>query len=283
MLMSEVKEKTKLTRKAIEYYEEKGLIKPKRDENNYRIYSEEDVERLSKIYIYRKLGCSLDQIKEFFESESNSSLAEIIRGRQIESQLENVRVEALELLLKDVKIDEVKEQLDFIDRQETIYSKLMRVFPGYLGQLYFMSYKDFLNEKLEEDKVKYYEEYIEFLDSMPELPLTDEEKNLLEQSSKYISKLDIEKTNEEKMKAIENADEWLEKNEELISRYMSFKTSDLYLNNPIIKIQEKLRKYMEKTGYYEIGIPLLRKFSSSYDDYYKKLLKANDKFIDKKK
>ena len=283
MLMSEVKEKTKLTRKAIEYYEEKGLIKPKREENNYRIYSEEDVERLSKIYIYRKLGCSLDQIKELFESESNSSLAEIIRGREIESQLENARVEALKLLLNDANIDEVKEQLDFIDRQETICSKLMRVFPGYLGQLYFMSYKDFLNEKLEEDKVKYYEEYIEFLDSMPELPLTDEEKNLLEQSSKDISKLDMEKTNEEKMKAIENTDQWLKKNEELISQYMSFKTSDLYLNNPIVKIQEKLREHMENTGYYEVGIPLIRKFSSSYDDYYKKLLKANDKFIDKKK
>lgn len=283
MLMSEVKEKTKLTRKAIEYYEQKGLIKPKREENNYRIYSEEDVERLSKIYIYRKLGCSLDQIKELFESESNSSLAEIIRGREIESQLENARVEALKLLLNDANIDEVKEQLDFIDRQETICSKLMRVFPGYLGQLYFMSYKDFLNEKLEEDKVKYYEEYIEFLDSMPELPLTDEEKNLLEQSSKDISKLDIEKTNEEKMKAIENTDQWLKKNEELISQYMSFKTSDLYLNNPIVKIQEKLREHMENTGYYEVGIPLIRKFSSSYDDYYKKLLKANDKFIDKKK
>lgn len=281
--MSEVKEKTKLTRKAIEYYEEKGLIKPKREENNYRVYSQEDVEKLSEIYIYRKLGCSLDQIKELFNRESNSSLAEIIRGREIESQLENVRVEALKQLLNDANIDEVKEQLDFIDRQETIYSKLMRVFPGYLGQLYFMSYKNFLDEKLEEDKVKYYEEYIELLDSMPDLPLTDEEKNLLEQSSKDISKLDMEKTNEEKMKAIENTDEWLKKNEELISQYMSFKTSDLYMNNPIIKIQEKLREYMEKTGYYEVGIPLIRKFSSSYDDYYKKLLKANDKFIDKKK
>lgn len=281
--MSEVKEKTKLTRKAIEYYEEKGLIKPKREENNYRVYSQEDVEKLSEIYIYRKLGCSLDQIKELFKRESNSSLAEIIRGREIESQLENVRVEALKQLLNDANIDEVKEQLDFIDRQETIYSKLTRVFPGYLGQLYFMSYKNFLDEKLEEDKVKYYEEYLELLDSMPDLPLTDEEKNLLEQSSKDISKLDMEKTNEEKMKAIENTDEWLKKNEELISQYMSFKTSDLYMNNPIIKIQEKLREYMEKTGYYEVGIPLIRKFSSSYDDYYKKLLKANDKFIDKKK
>src|SRR5699024_4707311 len=197
MLMSEVRERTKLTRKAIEYYEEKGLIKPAREENNYRIYSKEDVKKLRDIYIYRKLGCSLDQIKEIFESKSNSSLAEIIRGREIESQLENARVEALKLLLNDANIDEVKEQLDFIDRQDTIYSKLMRVFPGYLGQLYFMSYKDFLNEKLEEDKVKYYEEYIEFLDSIPELPLTDEEKNLLEQSSKDISKLDMEKTNEE--------------------------------------------------------------------------------------
>ncbi|MCR8968750.1 MerR family DNA-binding transcriptional regulator [Facklamia sp. 7083-14-GEN3] len=37
MLMNEVREKTGLTRKAIEYYEEKGFITPERESNNYRI------------------------------------------------------------------------------------------------------------------------------------------------------------------------------------------------------------------------------------------------------
>ena len=44
MLMNEVRMKTDLTRKAIEYYEEKGFITPKREENNYRVYSENDVD-----------------------------------------------------------------------------------------------------------------------------------------------------------------------------------------------------------------------------------------------
>ena len=36
MLRNEIQKKTGLTRKAIEYYEEKGLINPKTVENGYR-------------------------------------------------------------------------------------------------------------------------------------------------------------------------------------------------------------------------------------------------------
>lgn len=40
MLRNEIQNKTGLTSKAIEYYEEKGLIKPLKLENGYRDYSE---------------------------------------------------------------------------------------------------------------------------------------------------------------------------------------------------------------------------------------------------
>lgn len=43
MLRNEIQEKTVLTRKAIEYYEEKGLIKPLKLENCYRDYSNQDL------------------------------------------------------------------------------------------------------------------------------------------------------------------------------------------------------------------------------------------------
>ncbi len=45
------------------------------------------------------------------------------------------------------------------------------------------------------------------------------------------------------------------------------------------QIQDKLQVYMKHNKYYEIAIPLMRKFSKSYDSYYKKLLKANEQYI----
>mgnify|MGYP000870507350 FL=1 len=39
MLRSEIQNKTGLTRKAIEYYEDKGLINPHRLENGYKSYN----------------------------------------------------------------------------------------------------------------------------------------------------------------------------------------------------------------------------------------------------
>lgn len=60
-------EKTGLTRKTIEYYEEKGFIPPEREENNYRIYSEKDMNILKKISIYRSLVCSIGEIREILK------------------------------------------------------------------------------------------------------------------------------------------------------------------------------------------------------------------------
>lgn len=278
--MKEVREQTGLTRKAIEYYEEKGFIAPEREENNYRVYSDEDVSILKKISIYRSLGCSIDEIREILKGRG-PSLAIIIRDREIKSQLENTRVETMKLLLNGTEVDKVKAQLDLIDQQETIYSKLLRAFPGYFGQVFFLSYKAFLGDKLEKDKVQYYEQYIEFLDNMPDFLLEENEKKALEEASKEITKFDLETVNQGKIEAIYNTDLWLEENKEMIENYKLLKKSDLYLNNPIYCIQEKMKKHMEDSGYYEKAVPLMRKFSPAYDDYYKKLLKANQKLLEK--
>ncbi|MGF3141394.1 hypothetical protein ACQV2S_01855 [Facklamia sp. P13064] len=208
-------------------------------------------------------------------------LATIIRDREIKSQLDNKRVEILKLLLEGLDINTLKEQLILIDQQESIYSKLVRVFPGYIGQIFFLSYKAFLTDTLKEDKIKYYEDYIEFLDTMPDFELDEDEKIAIDQASKTISLTDIEEVNEEKTKAIYNPDEWLEEKKEMLERYQSFKESSVYLNNPIYRIQEKMKKHMQDSGYYEKAIPLMRKFSPAYNDYYEELLAANQKLIDK--
>lgn len=177
--------------------------------------------------------------------------------------------------------EEVKERLDLIDQQETIYSKLMRAFPGYFGQIFFISYKPFLEDKLDEDKLKYYEQYIDFLDSMPDFELAEDEEIAIEKVSRDISKLDMETINKQKFEAIYNVEEWLEENKDMLKRYKLFKESDMYINNTIYLIQERIKKHMEDSGYYEKAITLMRKFSSTYDEYYKQLIEANQKLIDK--
>lgn len=63
MRIKEVEELTGITSKNIRFYEKEGLISPQRSENGYRDYSDEDIEILKSIKLYRKLDISLEDIK----------------------------------------------------------------------------------------------------------------------------------------------------------------------------------------------------------------------------
>ena len=63
MKINDVKKITGLTAKAIRLYESKGLINVSREENGYRNYSENDVEVLKKIKLFRRIGIAISDIK----------------------------------------------------------------------------------------------------------------------------------------------------------------------------------------------------------------------------
>lgn len=88
--------------------------------------------------------------------------------------------------------------------------------------------------------------------------------------------------NQAKLDAVENPKKWMKDNEDVISHYESYKNSEEYQNSMMKQIQDKLKNFMKEHQYYEIAIPLIRKFSKSYDDYYKKLLKANEEYLNNK-
>lgn len=61
-----------LSRSALIYYDKIGLLSPTgRSENNYRRYSEADVERLRSIMKYRDIGISLEDIEKMLNVENN--------------------------------------------------------------------------------------------------------------------------------------------------------------------------------------------------------------------
>ena len=69
MFIQELAQQTGVTPKTIRYYEAIGLLPPpERAENNYRIYSQETVDRLRFIAAVRTLDFSLADIATFWDS-----------------------------------------------------------------------------------------------------------------------------------------------------------------------------------------------------------------------
>lgn len=71
MKINELCEQIGLTKKAIYYYEEEGLIFPIRLDNNYREYTPLDFKKLKIIYALRESNFSIEEIKKIFNNEVN--------------------------------------------------------------------------------------------------------------------------------------------------------------------------------------------------------------------
>ena len=126
-----VEELVGITRKNIRFYEEQGLINPRRAENGYREYEEADVHRLMQVKLLRKLGVPIEEIRRVFDGKT--SLCDCLEHHQdeLERQKEGLtkmqtvsdqiiasRV-SLENLATESYLDQieqmVKEGMDFMD------------------------------------------------------------------------------------------------------------------------------------------------------------------------
>ncbi len=67
MRSSEAAERLGVTPSTIKYYEELGLLSPRRSSSNYREYVDDDLERVERIRHLRQLGFSLSAIREFLK------------------------------------------------------------------------------------------------------------------------------------------------------------------------------------------------------------------------
>lgn len=109
--IGEVAERTGVTQRTLRFYEEKGLVDPpERMDGGFRLYSEEDIERI--LYIKRLqelLGFTLSEIKEMVDAE------EILRhlsatfrpDRELPSRLRRL----------DQLTDALTRQLDVVDHK----------------------------------------------------------------------------------------------------------------------------------------------------------------------
>ena len=91
MTIKEVEQYLEVPRATVRFYEKEGLIRPERSGNGYRDYSEEDVERLRKIIVFRKLGMGLTDIEDVLDGAKPLSEAVAENIVNLEKQIEELK------------------------------------------------------------------------------------------------------------------------------------------------------------------------------------------------
>ncbi|WP_244169140.1 MULTISPECIES: MerR family transcriptional regulator [Paenibacillus] len=104
--IGKVRKITGVSARSIRYYEEKGLIKTSRQENNYREYDEKTIESINTIQLYLGLGLTTDQIRDIIFCRF---------PEQQEHKEKDVYCEEL-LLMYQSKMHEIDQQLDALTK-----------------------------------------------------------------------------------------------------------------------------------------------------------------------
>ena len=98
----------------------------------------------------------------------------------------------------------IQERLALLENEETIYERLERAFPGYFGMMIFSAYQPFLSEPLKESEILAYNEYINYLDSLPTFELSEEERDYIEKNTAGLGINELKDVNNAKIKAVED-------------------------------------------------------------------------------
>lgn len=230
MTVHEIANYTGITIRTLHYYDEIGLLRPSMvTESKYRIYSENDLDRLQQILFYREVGFSLKEIKEL--------LAASVYTRQ--EALEH----HLELLnLKKKHLDELIELV-----KETLSGKGI------------YSFSAFSNVEISELQQKYRDEIIERWGNTPEYnefsglfskksqkEQTKQWNDFLIYSQNFFERLAKYEMESPMLAAVQNmVREW----QEYISEYFYHCSNEMLLNlGELYEYEERFSAYINRFG-----------------------------------
>lgn len=145
MRIGEVAERTGLSISNIRFYEKKGLIGPNRDEESkYRNYTEEDLDVLNQIILYRKMDISVETIGNILEG--NCGIEQTLRQQieELEGKKQELQasIDLCEKIISDNAYDDmdVDYYLSYVKDEEAkgrVYGKLEEIVDDILDYTQF--------------------------------------------------------------------------------------------------------------------------------------------------
>lgn len=281
MFINEACKKCSLTKKAVEYYIDQGLIAPAVQENGYRVFSDRDIVRLKKISVLRGLGLSVVEIQKVF-AKQNISLNELLSQKLLEIKILQEKQQLMQELARTQDWEKVQEKLQQLQKKQSILERLRNAFPGYYGNYVCQHFSPYLGESVQtEDQQEAFDTIVAFLDSM-HLEIPDDLQEFYNEVTAVFDEAVCEKISFEVQDAVcdtERFVEFIETNREVIEGYMAFTQSEEYKKTQVYRLKETLKQFNSVSGYNDIFIPAMCRLSESYREYYTALQKANEKLL----
>lgn len=75
--LKDIIEITGVTKRTLHYYDEIGLLVPNKNDKNYRVYKQQDLEKLQKILILKSFDFDISKIKQYI-SYDNEQLRKLL-------------------------------------------------------------------------------------------------------------------------------------------------------------------------------------------------------------
>ena len=283
MLINEVCKKCSLTKKAVEYYRQQGLIVPAVQENGYRDFSERDVMALRKISVLRGLGLSVGEIRSILSETGagKETLARVSFRKAMEATVLQEKQKLISDLATKDNWEEAEERLCQLQKKEAVSERILNAFPGNYGRYICMHFATYLDGPVvTKEQQEAYETVISFLDGV-DFRLPDNLQKYLDEAMAHFDEGLVGKVTEGMDAMVSDTEKYIAENQEFIESWIAYKKSEAYRNSPTFLLEEAMRQFHSASGYNEIFIPAMCRLSNSYREYYEAMQRANEKFLQK--
>lgn len=94
----ELSERFNISKRSLQFYDKKGLLKPAYIKHNgYRVYTEEEVERLKLIVILKRMNLSLKDIRLLLEEDKSLKAIRLMVEQKIEEGERDIKIQQQQL------------------------------------------------------------------------------------------------------------------------------------------------------------------------------------------
>lgn len=270
MLLNEIIEEVGMTKRAVKYYEEKGLLTVQKDSNGYRNYTDQDVEILKRISVYRKLGIGIKDIQRILSDEDESILLSIYQEKLNEHKLRDEEIKALREFIDDRDATKANELIDY----HTVENAIETLLPGEWGNYFRQHFKPFLYVRIKtEEQKQALKNILTYCDETTlKIPF------MMKLGGKISRFIPFEtKTAEEMISYYRDMDESrYEVLKEQVMKGVKIKNG-IMKYHPAFVAQRKMMRELQNKGYNDIFIPNLKALSPQYAEYKNVMDKVNDR------
>lgn len=278
MKINEVAKKTGLTKKAIRYYEEKGLITVDvNEENGYKLYSDKNMEDLQAIAFLRNMDMPVMQIKEYLLAPDQREIILQEHLGHIQQQMSHLDI--ITDMIHQLMVQNTGDYSGLNKRlmahqqqgPDYVLKQLANLFPGVFGKYIVIHFGSFLNTPLDsEEKKKAFDNLVSYLDDSAPIILPDDMQAYLEDVDTDELIKNYTHINENLLEiARMDAKDAKEKLTDQLKEYMDM-SADHGMQEEFKKFRvqnELFRKQLEESGYYKEVVENMRIISPSYDQY----------------